>query len=228
MKSRNTFICALALALSGVVLQPRALAAPDRAQFIRECLDSAATPETPKFDDYTKGSYHIDKLDLVQGIEKATESQPGRLRAVIIFGPTRRLWTYHVLVALSEGGLIRLHSLVMPHARITGKGTRTLSRVEFEERLSKLTSSAILPEGDPTSIKADDSLSRDFAYDMLVSVWTDGRRSLRFAELRKLMSEDTPKAKEAGAVLECLSGLLKGIKTTYPKEDERKKTSSEK
>lgn len=227
MKSRRIILHVLATALSGIVLLPSALAAPDRAQFIRECLDAVATPETPKFSDFG-GSYRIDKLDLVQGIEQATESQPGRLRAVIIVGPTGPLWTYHVLVALSEGNSIKLNCLVMPHARIAGKGTRTLSGAEFEKLLSKLTTSKLLPVGDPTSIKADDPLSRDFAYEILVSVWADGRRSLRFAELEKLMGEDTTKAKEAEAVFEYLNELLKGGKTTYPEENEEKKASTEK
>ena len=228
MKFRRIILYVLATAFSGVVLLPAALGDPDRAQFLRECLDAVATPETPKFDDYTQGSYHIDKLDLVQGIEKATDSQPGRLRAVIIIGPIGPLWTYHVVVALSEGNAIRLNSLVMPHARITGKGTKTLNPTEFEKLLSKLTTSKLLPEGDPTSIKANDPGSREFAYDILVAVWTDGRRSLRFAQLENLMSEDTPKAKEAEAVFEHLNGLMKGVETTYPKEDEGKKASTEK
>ena len=228
MKSLHSIICALGLTISGIVLQTRAHAAPDREQFIRECLDSAATPETSKFNDYTEGSYHITKLDLVDGIEKATESQPGRLRAVIIFGPAGPLWTYHVLVALKEGELIRLNSLVMPHARITGKGTTTLSEAEFDKLLGKLTASKLLSEADPAAMKKEQSSSGDFGYDMLVSVWTNSRRSLRSAKLEKLMIESSPRAQEAEAMLSDLNGLLKGVKTTYPKEEEGKAASTDK
>ncbi len=228
MKSGRNIICGLAIALSGVISEFQSLGAPDRAQFIRECLDSAATPETAKFDDYTEGSYHIDKLDLVEGLAKATESQRGRLRAVIIFGPTGPLWTYHVLVALSEGDLVRLNSLVMPHARITGKGTKIFSKAEFERLLTKLTTSKLLPEVSASSIKTDNSLSRDFAYDMLVAVYSDGRRSMRFGEIEKLINEATPGAKDAKALLDHLNAMLKEVKTTYPKEEERNGASTNK
>src|SRR5262245_42576562 len=110
MKFRHYVIGAVGLALL-VALLTYVVTGPGRAQFIRECLDSRPTSKTAKFDDYS-GSYHIDKLDLVQGIEQATKSQPGRLRAVIIFGPTGGLWTYHVLVALSEENSLRLNTLV--------------------------------------------------------------------------------------------------------------------
>ena len=228
MKSGHNIICAFAVAFSGIVFEPHVFGAPDRAQFIRECLDSAATPETPKFDDYTKGSYHINMLDLVEGLTKATESQPGRLRAVIIFGPTGPLWAYHVLVALSEGELVRLNWLGMPHARITDKGTRTFSEAEFEQLLSKVTASKLLAEGNPSSIKASDPLSHHFAYDMLVAVYSNGRCSLRFAEIEKLMNEATPSAKgaEAEALLNHLDAMLIGIKTTYPKREREKGAST--
>jgi hypothetical protein len=217
MRSGHNIICALAIALTGIVLEPHALGAPDRAQFIRECLDAAATPETPKFDDYTEGSYDIHELDLLKGLAEATESQPGRLRAVIILGPSGPLRTYYILVALSEGDLVRLNSIVMPHGRITGKGTTTLSEADFEALLAKVTTSKALSEGNTSSKKADDPPSR---YDLLVAVYSKGGRSLRFAEVARPMSEATSGEKDAKELLDHINAMYKGISTTYPKKDD--------
>jgi hypothetical protein len=206
----------LPLIIAAMILAPCVIAAPDRAQFIRECLDATATRETPKFDDYTHGSYHVDKLDLIEGLEAATRSQPGRLRAVIIVGPTGPLWTYYVLVALSEGDGIRLNSIVMPHARITGKGTRTFTKTEFDQLFNKVAASKLLHEGEPPTDKTSGSLARDFAYDCIVVSWSDGRRLIRFAKLEN--SDDNTSAKDAEALSADVNALLKGDKTTYPKE----------
>jgi hypothetical protein len=206
----------LVVATAAILLEPRSFAAPDRAQFIRECLDAAATRETPKFDDYTKGSYHVDKLDLVEGLEAATRSQPGRLHAVIILGPTGPLWAYYVFVALAEGDGIRLNWLVMPHARITGKSTRTFSKAEFEQLFSKVTASKLLHEGEPPSDKAADPLSRDFAFDFLVVAWPDSHRISRFAKLENLEnSQDNVSAKEMSTLSDDVNALLKEAKATY-------------
>ena len=42
----------------------------DRAGFVQELVFAYATPRTGRFDDYTRGSYHVNKLDLVQGIRE--------------------------------------------------------------------------------------------------------------------------------------------------------------
>ena len=167
------------IAVAVILLEPRSFAAPSRAQFIRECLDATATRETPKFDDYTEGSYHVDKFDLIEGLESATKSQPARLHAVIILGPTGPLWTYYVLVALAEGDSVRLNSVVMPHARITAKATKTFSKTEFEQLFNKVTASKLLHD-EPPSAETSDPLARDFACDFVVVSWSDGRRVSRF------------------------------------------------
>ena len=204
------------IATAAIFVGPCGFAAPDRAQFIRECLDATATRDTPKFDDYTEGSYHVDKFDLVEGLEGATKSQPGRLHAVIILGPTGPLWTYYVFVALSEGDGIRLNWLVMPHARITGKSTRTFSKADFEQMFSKVTVSKLLHEGEPPSDKAADPSSRDYACDFLVASWSDGQRISWCAKLED--SGYGESTKDVSALSDDVNALLKGAKTTYPKE----------
>jgi hypothetical protein len=41
---------------------------PTREAFLKEVLDAKPSPVTPKFDDYTSGSYHIEKEDLLKGL----------------------------------------------------------------------------------------------------------------------------------------------------------------
>lgn len=222
MKTRYSVLCAVAIVSSVIALFRYGITGqPDRAQFIQECLDARATSQTAKFNDYNEfESYHIDKRDLILGIEEATQSQPGRLRAVIIFGPGGPLWTYHVIVALSEESSVRLNSLVMPHARITGKGTRTLTGAEFEQLLEKLMTSKLLIEGDVAPIKAGeyDPFAQEFEHDFVVVSWTGGRRTLRYGALENLLMKADPAAKEAETLLEQVNTMLQGITTTYPNE----------
>ena len=41
---------------------------PSREGFFREVLFAAPTPRTSRYDDYTPGCYHADKLDLARGL----------------------------------------------------------------------------------------------------------------------------------------------------------------
>ena len=67
-------------------------AGPSRAAFLDEVLVAEPSLSTSLFDDYTRGSYHVRKGDLVQGLrERATECGV-RLRAVVVFGPVGPLW----------------------------------------------------------------------------------------------------------------------------------------
>jgi len=100
---------------------------PSRAGFFREVLFAAPTARTPWFDDYTKGSYHIDKLDLAIGLRKEAERCGVTLEALVVVGPNGPLWSYNVLAFLRDGDSVRINSLVIPHARITGKATKHLS-----------------------------------------------------------------------------------------------------
>src|SRR5262245_51091726 len=68
---------------------------PTRKAFLGEVLDARPTPVTPKFDDYTPGSYHIEKEDLLNGLIEEAKKRKLTLRSVTIFGPvlTDPLWT---------------------------------------------------------------------------------------------------------------------------------------
>ncbi len=47
---------------------------PTRRGFFHELLFAAATSRTPRFDDYTRGSYHVNKLDLARGYPSTPSS----------------------------------------------------------------------------------------------------------------------------------------------------------
>ena len=104
----------------------------------------------------------------------------------------------------------------LPHARITGKGTGTITASEFEQLFNKFNASKLLTEGVPSSTKVDRPHS-EFDYDMLVAFWTtNGHRSLRFGQVEKLISEANPDMKEAQVLIEQLNAMLKVTSNTYP------------
>ena len=196
---------------------------PDRAQFIREVLDAKPTEITPKFDDYTKDSYHIEGMDLLKGIEEATAQSStsrsprphrAKLRAVVIVGPTGPLWSYTVLVFLEENrDAIRVNIVEMPHARITYKGTTTATENSFEIFIRKLTASQALAKGDPLAVKTEKGKTSEVTYDILVGVWTPLGRLLYYGDLQK------PEASELQGSLLDISFYSIGAEQTYPKRE---------
>src|SRR5262249_40593184 len=60
---------------------------PTREAFLGEVLDAKPTAVTPKFDDYTPGSYHIEKEDLLKGLIEEAKKRKITLRALTISGP---------------------------------------------------------------------------------------------------------------------------------------------
>src|SRR5687768_17657728 len=106
---------------------------PSRDNFFREVLDAKATSVTPLYDDYTEGSYHVDKLNVFKGLPEMAQKEGLKLRGLIVFGPVGPLWAYYVAAFLDEGEMIRVNSLTMPHARITYKSTGTITQIKYGE-----------------------------------------------------------------------------------------------
>jgi hypothetical protein len=141
---------------------------PSREGFFREALFAAGSARTPRFDDYTPGSYHAEKLDIADGLPLVAKKCGLNLEGLVVVGPIGPLWAYHVIVFLRDDKGIRLNTLVMPHARITGKGTVVVAPAEFEEFFRYLSSSSALRRGPPVwSDTAKAGLDRDFSYDFL-------------------------------------------------------------
>jgi hypothetical protein len=187
---------------------------PDRAAFLAEVLDAKPTPVTPKFDDYTRGSYHVEKADLLKGLTEEAGRRKLGLRAALITGPMPLdpLWSYYVTVFLKEGDQVRVNHLVMPHARITGKSTGLISADRYDKWLAAALATG-LPEKVVAAKGAADAgeLPKEGEYQLLLAVWeTDGKG-------RRLCTSDLVKNLEkTGPFAEVYNGLLKDLKKTYP------------
>jgi hypothetical protein len=142
---------------------------PSREGFFDEVLFAAASRRTPRFDDYTAGSYHVDKLDLVQGLPVRAALCGVRLRAALVVGPLGPLWAYYVAVLVDEGATVRINTLVMPHARITGKGTGVVSPEEAALFLRTIQNASLVHPGIPATA-AD-----EFSYRLLLALYDQGK-----------------------------------------------------
>ena len=188
--------------------------APSREGFLREVLFSPPTARTPRYDDYTPGSYHIDKLDLARGLAEEASRCGVAPRALIVLGPMGPLWSYHVVAFLRDTGAYQVTSLVMPHARITGKGVGRLQHAPVDAILDSLVRSTVVRHGAPSWPDTAASIGRDFSYDFLMASYGPDSIALWHAELRERTSAD--EAKEAERVIAMLNRILSQTKTTYP------------
>ena len=183
---------------------------PSREGFFREVLFAAGSARTPRFDDYTPGSYHVDKLDLADGLPPVAEKCGLMLEALVVVGPVGPLWTYHVIVFLREEPGLRLNTLAMPHARITGKATGHILRDRFTAFFDQLPNSRILKAGPPTwSDTTTTRLARDFSYDFL---------AVRFGAAQNIWHGSIgrdPDSSAATQLLRALNALLEGTQPTY-------------
>jgi hypothetical protein len=91
--------------------------------FAEEALHGYGTPRTHRFDDYTKGSYHVNPDEVVEGLFLVAPLYKLRLTAVAVIGSYGPLWAYDVITVVAEDGCSRVNWLTMPHARITLKQT---------------------------------------------------------------------------------------------------------
>ena len=185
----------------------------DRTGFLQELLFPQGPARTPDFDDYTEGSYHVDKLELLEGIRSIRTRE--HIEGLIVYGPVGMLWSYHVLLFVAEKDGIRLNSLVFPHARITGKATRVLTSAQFEESMAKLTSNHAMVMGVPSletlrrERVADTSL--EWQYSLLLAVWPNGAERL----WHSAGDEFTLPEDELTGLTSVLNELLENSTVTY-------------
>ena len=200
-------------------LQPVDSAPTSRAAFLHEVLDGRPTSRTAKFDDYHEGSYHVAKADLADGLLDVARACGLPLAGVVVVGPTGPLWAYHVAAFLREpDGRVRVNSLVMPHARITGKATGVVPASAVDSLFGGLAGSPLLNGGAvPLAAQQDTSpLARDFRYDVLVLRVVGGSVELRSGALRG--ASDTVAVRR---LLERVNAVLERLQPTYPAEHDR-------
>ena len=149
-----------------------------RDGFVEEVLYPQATRRTPRFNDYTPGSYHVSKLDLAAGVQSARTEWNLDVRALAIIGPSGPIWSYRVLAFIGEGDVVRVNCLVFPHARLTFKSTKTVSAGELDTTLDSIIRSAALVRGAPTLEMLDGSHQEvgglEWCYDFLLVDWRGG------------------------------------------------------
>jgi len=184
-----------------------------RTGFLQELLFAQGTARTPEFDDYTQGSYHVEKTDLLEGVRAIREKE--HVLGFIVYGPVGPLWAYHVLLFVAENDGVRLNTLVFPHARITSKATRVLSQKAYDEALSRLSSRPAMIMGVPTfeTVRGEriSELPLEWHYSLLMADWSTGTERLwHSAGDERTLSEE-----ELVALTSDLNELLKDGTTTY-------------
>jgi hypothetical protein len=149
-----------------------------RTGFLQELLFARGTPRTPAFDDYTPGSYHVEKMDLLEGVREL-RSQEEAIVGVAVYGPFGPIWAYNVVLFMEEEeGKLRANWVHFPHARITQKATRELTNTEYRQLLLDLAASSVIAEGNPTfetlrdTARPDLGLESSFAF--LIADWSQG------------------------------------------------------
>ncbi len=114
--------------------------------FAEEALFGYGTPRTPKFDDYTKGSYHVAPVELARALPSAAAEYRLQLLGVVVVGPYGPLWAYDVVTFVQEPSCTRVNWLLMPHARITQKWSGCLAPEEARALLGQMHAVATEPE----------------------------------------------------------------------------------
>ncbi|HYP98407.1 MAG TPA: hypothetical protein VER96_07020 [Polyangiaceae bacterium] len=185
---------------------------PSRAAFFEEVLFPERTVRTPRFDAYTKGSYIVKKLDSVSGLREQATVCGVRLRAALIVGPVGPLWAFHVASLVQDSDGVRVNSLVMPHARITGKATGLVSAAEASALLDELAASPAIHTGIPSTAAHSASADAEFSYRLLLAI-LDGPEPRYF---HATFNERSPDA-DITDLLTRVNRLLSAASTrTYP------------
>ncbi len=188
-----------------------------REGFIQEAIFPEGTPRTPYFDDYTQGSYHVDKIDLINGIRELRKKKTDII-ATFIGGPWGMMWGYDFLVFMqSSNGEIKVGRLVFPHARIVYKSTTTISRQEFDTLSQQFLSAKCINLGLPTieSLKhgKEKNLPLEWQYDFLYAEWASGKETLVHSTERTF-----PQSECVKKVTEALSKFTDKMVPTYSNE----------
>jgi hypothetical protein len=206
---------ALLLACFGCASSREQICVPQlgRTGFLQELLFPQGTVRTPLFDDYTEGSYHVDKLDLLEGVRALRPREP--VQGLVVFGPAGPIWSYYVFLFVSENDQVRLNAIEFSHARITEKSTRRLSPGEYREALARLTARQCVTAGGPSflSVRGQriSDLSLDWHYILLVADWSDGSERLWHCR----GSQRTLSSSELEVLSSGLDDLLAESTTTY-------------
>jgi hypothetical protein len=149
----------------------------------------------------------------VQGVPEQAHLCGLRLRAILVVGPLGPLWTYQVAALVEDGSDIRVNALVIPHARITGKGTGVVSINDAASMVQRIQRASLVRAGIPAKDPRD--LDADFTYRLLLATYDQGRTEYFHADFdESVANPDLP------PLLERVNALLAVAKTrTYKHGD---------
>jgi hypothetical protein len=174
---------------------------PTRQGFFEEVLFAEATARTWRFHDYNNPpSYHVDKMDVYRQLPQAAQAKGLRLLGLVIVGPSGPLWTYWVFVFVKEDQQVRVNQIVMPHARITWKGTGVVTMAQVRAFMGHVGKATFLRRG---------TFSDEWASDVVVADWSGPEARLFHG---KLLAADEAARK---SFLDSLEELQQGMKPTY-------------
>lgn len=172
--------------------------------FIEEMRAPNPTERTPAFDDYTSGSYHVNKFEL---FDKAKDDD---VRCIVITGPGGPLWTYHVVTVLENENELLVNWLIFPHARITAKKTKTITQGEFDSFIEAIKSSESLTSPEEGNTLTDDYQSEIAILYRIGSDWT-----VRYATTDRYNPSEE---KDYTFIYDLINKFLESSIVTYPKE----------
>jgi hypothetical protein len=206
------------VAVSGVdsvrcaALRPTDSLGTTPAGFLDEVFEARETARTPRFHAYQRDSYSVHKVDLATALVDRAQACGVGLHGALIVGPVGPLWAYHVVGFFADSGGVRVHTVVMPHARITAKSAGVVPSAVAESVLVAWYGSPLLEVGGrPPRVPGDSTaLGREFAYDALVLRMVRGQPELRSGSL--LMAADTA---AVNRLLDSLNSLLERLPPTY-------------
>ncbi|HKQ80057.1 MAG TPA: hypothetical protein VJ810_40570 [Blastocatellia bacterium] len=184
-----------------------------RENFFREILYAKATKNTHLFDDYTKGSYHVNKIDVYQGLPTIARKEGVKLHGLIVIGPVDVLWAYYVLAFVEEKEKIRVSHLTMPHARITYKSTGVIDINDYREMMSDLKKTRVLKKELPAKGKCETCEYPEWHYEVLVVEWSGKKTEALYGKIK----DPAPDA-NADLFLETLNRIFSRLDQTYPVE----------
>ena len=174
---------------------------PTREAFFEEVLFPQGTARTPRFDDYTPGSYHVDPDDVLKGMPEAAAGQCRKLVGLLVLGPLGPLWQYRVIAFLERADRVQVNQVVMPHARISYKSSGHLSLVEYQDLIGRLSAHPLVRTGEPTGRRTN----------VLLADWSSGT----VKEYRGLIQEFGGDRQATEGFLEPINQVLKLLTTTY-------------
>lgn len=175
--------------------------------FAQEVLFGYGMPRTPRFDDYTEGSYHVRPAELAAELPREAKLYDLAPSSLVVVGPSGILWSYDVIAFIPTKDCLRANWVLMAHARITMKKTGCLDEAFVGEWLSSLRDLLRLDEPPPPG---EDDLGFDSC--VLLAEFRQGLPTVRRSGFTCYSEVALPRT---NALSKILNTLLPELELTY-------------